>query len=114
MYQGLILEYLVWLREPITAFGFCLLLDRFDARDISIVHKEAHDCKIQLVFIPRVRTGSYCWLDKMAFRALKAKARSKWAQSHEASPGAICTREFAAGLLPACFQELHNSCILTV
>jgi hypothetical protein len=110
--EGLILQFLGWLRTQIAAPEVCLLFDQFGPHDTRSIHHEASRLNIHLVFVPKVGTGRYQPLAMRTFGALKSKGRTKWAGHYQENPGIVCTRETAADLLLTSWTELDQSCIL--
>jgi hypothetical protein len=110
--EGLMLQYLGWLRTQIAAREVCLLLDQFGAHDTPSFHHEASRLNIHLVFVPKGGAGRYQPLDRRTFGALKSKGRVKWARYYQENPGIVCTGEIVADLLFTSWTELDQFCTL--
>jgi hypothetical protein len=108
--EGLMLQYLGWLRTQIAAPEVCLLRNQFGAHDTPFVHHDASRFNIHLVFVPKGEIGRYQPLERKTFGALKFKGRTKWARYYRANPGIVCTCEIAADLLLTAWTELDQSC----
>jgi hypothetical protein len=110
--EDLMIAYLSWLRQRITATHISLIVDQYDAHDTLPVHMAAWALGIELLFVPRGGTGKYQPLDRRTFGALKAMGRTRWGQHYASNPGIVCDRPMAANLLLVCWNELSEESVL--
>jgi hypothetical protein len=88
------------------------VLDQFDAQETPAVQQAANSLSIELLLFSRGGTDRYKLPNRRTFGALKTKGRAKWIQQHVNHSGMICTREQAARLLLACWDDLARKSLL--
>jgi hypothetical protein len=76
--EGLVVDYLYWLRNWFQDRPLYCIMDDFSAHTTDRVLNTAAEFTIEIIWIPEGATGIYQSLDRRVFGALKSKGRAEW------------------------------------
>jgi hypothetical protein len=105
--EQIVMKYLSWISAVSNSRQIGIVLDSFRAHNTPQVRAKAHRLKIELIFVPRGRTGEYQPLNRSCFGPVKSISRRLW----DKRPAEKWTREKAAELLEIAWSRVTRQTI---
>jgi hypothetical protein len=111
MDEGAMLGYLSWAQIAVGHVAFALVMDSYPAHITPRVHHKAQRLGIELIPVPRGRTGQYQPLDRSCFGPLKKMSQRRWDEKTRAEPHMKWTHKRGAELLEESWAFLSRETI---